>query len=261
MNVLVCVKHVPDTETRIKITPDGKALDLAGANWIMSPYDEFAVEEALRIKEREGGEVTALTQGDDESVKTLRQALAMGADKAVLCKDQAFACSEPLATARVLAAACKKIPFDLILCGKQGVGDDNQQVPSILAELLGLPCVTVVSGIEYGGGELRCKREIEGGVEQVKVPLPAVISCQKGLNDPRYPSLKGIMAAKKKELATFDAGALGLGIGDVGPDAACFGLVRYDLPEVKAQGRMIQGDPGAQVGELVRLLREEAKAI
>ena len=260
MNVLVCVKHVPDTETRIKIAEGGASLDFAGANWIVSPYDEFAVEEAIRIREKQGGEVVVLSVGDEEASKSIRAALAMGADRAVLCDDPAFRGVGPLATARILAAACKKQAFDLILCGKQGVGDDHQQVASLLAEYLGIPCVTVVTAIEYDGASLRCTREIEGGAEVVKVPLPAVVSCQKGLNEPRYPSLPNIMKAKKKELAVVKAADLGLAPEELA--GACgFELESIAPPPPKPQGRLLEGEPAAQAQELLRLLREEAKVI
>ena len=163
----------------------------------------------------------------------------------------------PAATARLLAAACRKRPFDLVLCGKQGAGEDHQQVASLLAEALDLPCVTVVTAIEYEGVSLRCTREIEGGAEVVKVPLPAVISCQKGLNEPRYPSLPNIMKAKKKELLVWKAADLGL----EGPPPDGFQLKGLQPPPAKPQGRLVEGDADAQVGELLRLLHEEAKVI
>ncbi|MEW6758788.1 MAG: electron transfer flavoprotein subunit beta/FixA family protein [Acidobacteriota bacterium] len=261
MNILVFVKHVPDTETRVKVAPDGLRLDLSEANWVMSPYDEYAVEEALKLKEKLGGEVTAITAGNEESVKTLRTALAMGADKAVLCADGAFEGGDAAGTARVLAAAARKIPFDLILAGKHGVGDDNQQVGSLAAQLLGIPAVTVVTGLEVNGQDLVCKREIEGGTEVVAATTPALITCQKGLNEPRYPSLKGIMAAKKKEVATWKAADLGLDPGSVGAAGAAFEVRKLELPPPRPAGKVLSGELPDQVKELVRLLREEAKAI
>jgi len=261
MNLLVLVKHVPDTETRVKVKPDGLGLDLADANWVMNPYDEFAVEEALELKEKLGGEVTVVTVGGKESEKTLRTALAMGADKAVLCDDPAFEGGDAMTTARVLAAAARKVPFDLILAGKHGVGDDNQQVGSLVAELLGIPAVTVVTGLEVNGSDLTLKREIEGGTEVVAVKTPAVVTCQKGLNEPRYPSLKGIMAAKKKEVATWKAADLGLDPASVGAAGAAFELRKMELPPPRPAGKILAGELPDQVKELVKLLREEAKAI
>jgi electron transfer flavoprotein beta subunit len=262
MNILVCVKHVPDTETRVKLAPGGTTLDLCDANWVMSPYDEYAVEAALQAKEKLGGEVTLLTVGGEEAVKTLRQALAMGADKAVLCADPVFEGSDAGGTARVLCAAARKLPFDLILCGKTGVGDDNQQVGSLLAAMLEVPAVTVVTGLDLTEpGAVRCEREIEGGSEVVRCPLPVVITCQKGLNEPRYPSLKGIMAAKKKEVLTWKAADLALDGTAAGSSAAAFRLKGYELPPPRPSGRILSGEADAQLDELVRLLREEAKVI
>jgi len=261
MNVLVCIKHVPDTETRVKIQPDGKALDLSGASWVISPYDEFAVEEAIKIKESSGGEVTVVTVGAEDATKSIRQALAMGADRGILCCDPAFEGSDPAATARVLAAACAQESFDLILCGKQGVGDDNQQVPVLLAQALDIPSVSVVTEIEYEDAALKCTREIEGGREVVKTPKPSVISCQKGLNEPRYPSLKGIMQAKKKDVKTLGASDLGLDTSTIGAAASAFELEEIALPAEKPEGRILDGEPEDQVRELIRVLHEEAKVI
>ena len=261
MNILVCVKHVPDTETRVKVAPDGLHLDLAEANWVMSPYDEYAVEEALKLKEKLGGEVTLLTVGDEECTKTLRQALAMGADKALLVSDPAFEGSDASGVALLLAAAAKRQPFDLVLCGKAGVGDDNQQVGTLLSEFLGIPSVSVVTHLAIEGTAVTAKREIEGGVEVVKSSLPCVITCQKGLNEPRYPSLKGIMMAKKKEVATLKAADLGVDPATVGRAGATFELKKLELPPPRPAGRVLAGEVPDQVNELVRLLREEAKAI
>jgi electron transfer flavoprotein beta subunit len=258
MNILVCVKHVPDTETRVKIAADGLHLDLGEANWVVNPYDEFAVEEGLQLKEKLGGEVTVLTVGTDEAVKSLRQALAMGADKAVLLSDGAFEGMDPAGIAKVLAAAAKKIPFDLILCGKHAVGDDNQQVGNLVGELLGIPAVSVVTGLELDGRSLVLKREVEGGTEVVKTALPALVTCQKGLNEPRYPSLKGIMAAKKKEILTWKAADLGLDPQELKP---AFELKKLELPPARPAGRTLTGEIPEQVKELVRLLHEEAKTI
>lgn len=258
MNILVCVKHVPDTETRVKIAADGLHLDLGEANWVINPYDEFAVEEALLLKEKLGGEVTAMTVGTEDAVKSLRQALAMGADKAVLLSDGAFEGMDPSGTAKVLAAAAKKVPYDLILCGKHAVGDDNQQVGNLLGQILGIPAVSVVTGLEVEGQNLTLKREVEGGTEVVKAPLPAVVTCQKGLNEPRYPSLKGIMAAKKKEVLTWKAADLGLDPQELKP---AFELKKLELPPPRPAGKVLSGEIPDQVKELVRLLHEEAKTI
>ena len=263
MNILVCIKHVPDTETRVKVAPGGAGLDLGEANFVVNPYDEYAVEAALQLKEKQGsGTVAILTVGNDETVKSLRQALAMGADKAVLCSDPCFEGSDARGVARILAAAIKKAPFDIIFCGKHGVGDDNQQVGSLVATLLNIPAVTVVTSIDYSeAGAVRCHREVEGGVEVVKASMPCVITCQKGLNEPRYPSLRGIMAAKKKEVATFKAQDLGIDPAQVGIAGAAFEIKGYELPPPRPEGRVLGGEIDAQVKELVHLLHDEAKVI
>src|SRR5512134_3970714 len=213
MKIVVCVKQVPDTETRVRIAASGDAISEADvANWIPSPYDEFAIEEAIRIKEAKGGEVVLVTVGPDRAQAALRTGLAMGADAAVHVKDAALDATDTLGTARALAAAIRTLaPFDLVLCGQQGVGGDNSQVPGMIAELLDLPQVTVAVKIEVGDGQATVEREIEGARETWTTSLPAVISAQKGLNEPRYASLKGIMAAKKKPIQVLDLAGLGLG--------------------------------------------------
>jgi len=260
MKIVVCVKQVPDTETRVKIAPSGNSISEADvANWILSPYDEFAIEEALRIKEKKGGDVVLVTAGPDRAQAALRTGLAMGADSAVHVKDALLDASDTLGTARALAAAVKTLaPFDLVLCGQQGVGGDNSQVPGMLAELLDLPQVTVAVKIEVEDGRATIEREIEGGRETWQAPLPAVVSAQKGLNEPRYASLKGIMAAKKKPIQVLDLAALGLDAAAVAPRVK---VTAMELPPARPAVRMIDGDPEAQSRELVRLLHEEAKVI
>jgi len=260
MKIVVCVKQVPDTETRVKIAPSGTAIaETDVANWIVSPYDEFAIEEALRIKEAKGGEVVVLTAGPDRAQAALRTGLAMGADSAVHVKDAALDATDTLGTARALAAAVRSLaPFDLVLCGQQGVGGDHSQVPGMLAELLDLPQVTVVVKLELQDGKAVATREIEGAQEVWETSLPAVISAQRGLNEPRYASLKGIMAAKKKPITALDAAALGLDAAALQPKTR---LVALELPPPRPAVRLIEGEPGAQAKELVRLLHEDAKVI
>lgn len=260
MKIVVCVKQVPDTETRVKIAASGDAISEADvSNWIVSPYDEFAIEEALRLKEAHGGEVVAVTVGPERAQAALRTALAMGADSAVHVRDAALDAACTLGTARALAAAVATLaPFDLVLCGQQGVGGDNSQVPAMLAELLDLPQVTVAVKVEAGGGKATVEREIEGGRETWETTLPAVVSAQKGLNEPRYASLKGIMAAKKKPVRVLDLAGLGL---DATAVAARVTVRSMELPPARPAVRMIEGDPGAQAKELIRLLHEEAKVI
>jgi electron transfer flavoprotein beta subunit len=256
--VAVCVKQVPDTETRIRIAENGKSIVENDVNWILSPYDEFGIEEALRIKEKHGGEVILLTVGPDRAQSALRSGLAMGADGAVHLKDPLFDATDALGTARALAAALKGLGADLVLMGQLGVGGDNAQVPGLVAELLDLPQVTMAVKIEIADGRATVEREIEGAHETWETSLPAVISAQKGLNEPRYASLKGIMAAKKKTIEVKDAAGLGLGGEALRPLTSAVAL---ELPPPRAAVRMIQGEPDAQVKELIRLLHEEAKVI
>jgi electron transfer flavoprotein beta subunit len=259
MKIVVCVKQVPDTETRIRLAEGGAGIIETDINWIVSPYDEFAVEEALRIREARGGEVVLVTLGPDRAQSALRSGLAMGADSALHLKDPLFDGADTLGTARALAAGIQSLaPIDLVLTGQQGVGGDNSQVPGLLAQLLDLPQVTVAVKIEIGEGRAVVEREVEGAHETWETSLPAVVSAQKGLNEPRYASLKGIMAAKKKKLEVKDAAALGLAAGDLAPRVE---VVSMELPPPRAACHMVDGDPGAQASELLRLLHEEAKVI
>ena len=258
MKIAVCIKQVPDTETRIRIAPDGKGIVENDVNWIVSPYDEFAIEEALKIKEAKGGEVVLLTLGPDRAQSALRSGLAMGADSALHLKDPLFEKTDPLGTAWALASALKPLAPDLILMGQQGVGGDNAQVPGLVAEILDLPQVTMAVKIELQDGKATIEREIEGAHETWEVTLPAVVSAQKGLNEPRYASLKGIMAAKKKLIETKGAADLSLTAEQLAPRTR---VVALELPPARSAVKMIEGDADTQVKELLRLLHEEAKVI
>jgi len=258
MKILVAVKQVPDTATQVKISSDPKAIDTAGITWIVSPYDEFAIEEALRLKEKKGGEVVLLTVGPERAQSALRSGLAMGADAAVHLKDPLFDATDTLGIARALAAALKGLGADLVLLGQQGVGGDNAQVPGLVAELLDLPQVTMAVKVEVEDGKATIEREIEGAHETWQTSLPAVVSAQKGLNEPRYASLKGIMAAKKKTIEAKDAAALGLKPEDLKPKTR---VVALELPAARPGVKMIPGDADTQVKELLRLLHEEAKVL
>jgi electron transfer flavoprotein beta subunit len=259
MRIVVCVAQVPDTETRIRVAPEGTGIAEQELNWIVSPYDELAIEEALRIKERQGGDVVLVSLGPDRVQSALRTGLAMGADSAVHVRDPAFDAADSLATARGLAAAIRTLaPFDLVLTGQQGVGGDHSQIPGLLAELLDLPQVTVAVKVEIQEGKATVEREIEAARETWETSLPAVISAQKGLNEPRYASLKGIMAAKRKPLEVKDAAALGLDPGALAPKTR---VLAMEPPPARPPVRMIEGDPDTQSRELIRLLHEEAKVI
>jgi electron transfer flavoprotein beta subunit len=260
MNVLVFMKRVPDTESRIRIDRESKAVVEEGLNFIISPYDEYAIEEALRLREAKGGKVTVASFGPEETVTTLRKALAMGADETVLIKDDRREAYDPLRIARILAAFVKAraADTDLFLFGRAAVGSDNAAVPSMVAEMLGLPQANVVTKLEIEGTSATALREIEGALEKISFTLPAVVSAQKGLNEPRYETLKGIMAAKKKTVPVVTPAELGLAADETAPKVD---ILNIDLPAAKTAGKMIAGTPEEAAAELLRLLRTEAKAL
>jgi electron transfer flavoprotein beta subunit len=258
LNSIVCISHVPDTESRIKIA-DGRKVDESGLKFIVSPYDEFALEEAIRLKESKGGDVTVVTFGPDRSAQALRECLARGATKAIHIKGDTTS-ADSLGIAKVLAAAIKSVPHDLVFFGKQGVGTDNALVGPMVAELLGYPQVNVVTHLEVGDGKLTAHREIEGAEEIIETSMPAVITAQKGLNEPRYASLKGIMAAKKVPIDTKSVADLGLNDSDIFNQRVVF--VSLELPAEKSGGRKIDGsDPANAAKEILKYIREEAKAL
>lgn len=256
MKIAVCCKCVPDTETKIALASDNQSINLAGVRFAISPYDEFAVEEALRLKEKHGGETVVIAVGGDEVTSLIRdEVLARGVDAAIHVKDASLVNLDPLSTAKVLAAVIKEGGFDLVLCGQIGVGGDNGQVPSMLAELLNMPQATCVVKLEVDGSKFKAEREIEGAHENIEGSLPAVISAQKGLNEIRYPSIKGVMAAKRKEITVKDAASLGV---KVEPKLR---LKEMTMPPERPSGKKIDGDPQTQAKTLVDLLRSEARVI
>ncbi len=263
MNIIVCLKQVPDTETKVRIAPGGRDIVRDGVNYQVSPYDEFAIEEALRLREKFGGQVMLVTLGAQKAEDALRFGLSMGADRAVHVKDEALLGGDSLGAAAVLAAAVKAEPFDVILTGKLAIDDYQEQAGALLAERLGLPSVSLITKLEVaeGGARATVTRDIEGGREVVEVALPAVLTCQKGLNEPRYPSLPNIMKARKKPIDARDAAALGVDPGVVGPKGAKLTLVELTTPPARQAGKRIDGDPAAAATTLVRLLREEAKVV
>ena len=248
MNIAVPIKYVPDTETIVKIGEDGKSLKKLGVTYVMNPYDEYALEESLKIKENSGGEVTVITVGDDAAVKALRTGMAMGADKAIhiKCAD----CSDPSGVAKTLANVLKDKGFDLFFLGMKAVDDDSGAVGPMLAEYLDLPCVTMITKLEVGDGKITARRESEIGMETIEASLPAVLTAQKGLNEPRYASLKGIMTAKKKT------------VDEAAPEGYedKIEVIEMKLPPSRPAGRIV-GEGEDTVPELVRLLREEAKVL
>ena len=264
MNILVCIKQVPATEAKIKANSSRLDIERQDLSYVVNPYDEFGVEEALRIKEKIGeGEVTVVSMGDEKVPEALRACLAMGADKALHLMDPAFEGSDSLTTAMVLSEALKKMPYDIIFFGKQAVDDNNGAVGIQVAEILQLPHVSVVNKLEIdaSGKKAIAHRQIEGGIEVVETSLPAVITCQKGLNIPRYASLPNIMKAKKKPLQTQNASTLGLAPETIGGVGAKLQLLKISPPPPKISGRILEGNATQTVQELVRLLREESKVI
>jgi electron transfer flavoprotein beta subunit len=252
MDIVVCVKRVPSTDTRVKVGSNGASIDPTGVHYELNPFDEFAVEEALRIKEKSGGgTVTIVTIGPGEAQKELRNELARGADKAILLKDDNLEGRDAHSIATTLAETIKKLNPKIVLMGKQSVDRDNGHVGTMVATMLGYACVTEVVKVDIQGDAARCEREVEGGArEVVEAKLPAVFTAQKGLNEPRYVKLQGIMAAKKKPLEESPAAAA----------PAKITILSMALPEARQAGRFV-GKGAEAVGELMRRLREEAKVL
>jgi electron transfer flavoprotein beta subunit len=262
MDIVVLVKQVPDTESIVQIAADGVSIKKDDIKWVMNPYDELAVEEALRIKEAKGGTVTVVSVGPQKAQETIRTALAMGADKGVHVNDPKAEGSDSLAVARILAAALKAVPFNLIIVGQRGVDEDNYQVGAAVAELLGIPHVSMVVKAELLDGKIRCHRVVEGGTVVVEAPLPALFTTQRGLNDPRYASLPGIMKAKKKPLDVKTLADLGIDPATVGAAGRKVVVKALRLPPQRKAVKMITGEtPEAVAAELVRVLHDEAKLI
>lgn len=257
MNIVVCLKQTFDTEAKIALNDQGK-INSTGVNLIINPYDEFAIEEGIRIKEKLGGEVTVVTLGGDRAQEALRTALAMGADKAILVSDPSLAELDEWAVAEVLAQAVKNVPCDILLAGRIAIDDGSAQVAVRLAEKLAVPSVSSVLKLEVNGNQVAATREIDGGTETIELILPAVFTAQKGLNEPRYPSVAGIMKAKKKPLSVVKLSDLGLAASALIPQMR---TESYTLPTPRQGGRKLPGDAAQAARELARLLREEAKVL
>lgn len=256
MEIAVLLKQVPATESLIEIADGGTAIKTDGINWVMNPYDELAVEEALQLRAAAGGTVTVFSLGPEKAVEALRTALAMGADTAVRIDPQGKPL-DGLATAKVLAGELKKGAFDLIIAGHRAVDDDNFQVGPAVAELLGIPHISMVIRQEVTDGRIRCTRTIDGGTLILETALPALITTQRGLNEPRYASLPGIMKAKKKPIDTRTLSETGTDPGD-----PMVRTIAMRLPPQRKSGRIIEGDSAtAKAAALVKALREEAKVI
>lgn len=249
MNIVVCIKRVAASNSTIKVATDGASVDPSGVEFEINPYDEFAVEQALQTKEAVGaGEVTVVSLGSSDSVKELRDCLARGADKAVLLKYEGQA--DAYATSEMLVSWLKEQNADLILMGKQAIDGDDSQIPQRVATLLDIACVTDVKKIELQDGAIIAERDIEGGREIVACKLPALLSTQKGLNEPRYANLKGIMKAKKKPFEELEVSKV---------DAALT-VVSLELPPPRPEGRIV-GEGAEAVGALIDALKNEAKVL
>ncbi|ABZ83673.1 electron transfer flavoprotein, beta subunit [Heliomicrobium modesticaldum Ice1] len=254
MKIAVLLKQTFDTEDRI-VVKDGAVVP-EGVTYIINPYDELAVEEALRIKEKAGqGEVVVISAGDGKVQEALRKALAMGADRAVRVDMEGLAVDEAI-VATALATVIQEGGFDLVIGGWRAIDDGSAQVAVRVAEQLNLPQLNVVTKLQIEGGKAIAWREIDGGSEVIEAPLPALVTAQRGLNDPRYPNMKGIMQAKKKELKTVSASSL-LPAGAT----AKVKVLETFLPQAKAAGKIFKDDPASAVQALVSALREEAKVI
>ncbi len=256
MKIAVLIKQVPDTETKIRVKADGSGIETDGIKYIVSPYDEFAVEEAIKTKEKNpGSELTVISMGPARSVEAMRTALAMGCDKAIHIDDEALN-PDAYLTAKVLAKVISDNGFEVVFTGKQAIDQDQGQVTQAVAEFLGWPQVMILEKVEFANGKATATRRVSGGAKEIyEVSLPAIFGCEKGLNTPRYASLPGIMKAKTKPVQALKLSALK---GEASPKVI---LHNFRLPPEKAPGKILKGEPGQVVHELFKLLREEAKVI
>lgn len=258
MNIAVCLKLVSSTTANIRVAADGKSLLLDGLETIVSPYDEYAMEAALQLREKfPGSKITALSVGGDDALKVLQHAFSVGADDGIHVKEAGL---DARAAARAAAAALKPLGCGVIFCGRQAIDDDAWIFPGVLAELLDVPHLTAAAALEPAadGKTFKCRRRFEGGEQVVELQLPAVVSCEKGLNEPRAPTLKGRLEGRKKQPQVKSAADLGLSLADLAPALKTIG---FSPPPQKTPGRVIQAAPQQAAAELVRLLREEAKII
>lgn len=257
MNIYVLLKKTFDTEDKIVVT-DGQIEDL-DAEFIINPYDEYAVEEAIVQRDEHGGEVTVVTIGDEDSEKQLRTALAMGADKAVLINtEEDLEEGDQFTTTKILETYFADKEVDLILAGNVAIDEASGQVGPRLAERLDIPFVTTIVGLEIEGTTAHIAKDVEGDVEKIDVALPLLVTCQQGLNEPRYPSLPGIMQAKRKPLEELEIDDLDLDEDDLEPKTE---TIEVFLPAEKKAGRILEGELEDQVIELVSLLKNEAKVL
>jgi len=250
MDIIVCLKRVPDTGARVEIEGTGVRED--GLEWVLNPYDEFGVEAALKIKEGNGGKVTVITAGAMGGEEVLRKALAMGADEAVYIKDAGLRGVDDHGVSRVLAKAISGIPFDLIFCGRQSTDAQAGYVGGALAGLLGIPLVSAIRKLKISGKSFEADREVEGGVETVEAGLPAILTAEKGLNEPRYPALAGIMRAKKQEIRYLDLASLGMNPKELENSLK---RVSLEYPTIERKGKVLNADNGS-VKEFAGFIRQ-----
>ncbi len=262
MDVIVLVKRVPDPEAQIEVKGDGTGVAVE-ERYVMNFFDNLAVEEAIRIKEKVGGKVTAITLGPPSSVEVLRTALAMGVDEAILVEDEAFQGEDEFATARVLAKVVESLPHDLILCGREAFDDSSGIVGSLVGKFLGLPVVTMITKLEVypEEGRVEVERDVEEGREVLSVSLPAVLTAQKGLNEPRVPSVMGVMKAMKAPIKKLNLRDVGLKPQEVGKEGSKLEIRRFLEVRKERKVRYIKGEPEVVVKELVELLKSEAKVL
>jgi len=257
MNIVVCIKQTFDTEAKITLGSSGN-IESPECSLVINPYDEFAVEEALKLKEQFGGKVTVVSMGGEGVQTALRSALAMGCDDAVLVSDPAMADPDEWVIAEVLKQAIAGIPYDLVLAGRIAVDGGAGQVAVRLAEALGIPSISSIIKLEAEEGKMTATKDIDGGVETLEVSLPAMLTAQKGLNEPRYPTMMGIMKAKKKELKVLTLADLGLDPANLTQKTRITG---YKLPDPRKAGVKLTGEAQDTAKELARLLHEEAKIV
>jgi electron transfer flavoprotein beta subunit len=263
VNILVFIKQVADTEARIIIKGDQKSLEIEN-KYNINFFDEVAVEEAIRIKERiKDSQVTVCTYGTKKAVEALRTAIAMGADQAFLLDNTNLENHDPLIIAKILSSFAKREGFDLILCGRQAIDDENANIGAITAEFLGIPHVSAILKLEIiDEKKVRVESELEGGREVVEVQLPALLTTQKGLNEPRVPLITGVMKAMKAAIPSIDPCSLGIAKEDINTDASRVIVLSYEPPKKRPPVKIIEGEtPEEKVKNLMKVLKEEAKAI
>lgn len=267
MDIIVLMKQVPDTEAPVEIAESKDRLDDEDIKWAINPYDEFALEEALLIKEA-GNDVTVtvVTVGPDRVSEAIRVAYAMGVDNAIHINDEydeeTYGAADAYTTAKIIAKVLEETPHDLVISGSRGVDDDNYQVPAFVAGMCKMPMINLVSRQKIEGGEIICEQAIDGGTATVKAALPALITANKGLNEPRYPAFRAIMKAKKKKVDERELEDIGCDPETLGQDGAKVKIRSLEFPPERAEGMRIEGaTPEDKARELVRLLKEEANVI